>query len=83
MRSGEEYPVVLRCDGLRARPSRVLLMVNGAWRVDWIGGLVSLYRADPRGHLELGYEPKHLRWWRPTPERLETGTSRPIAGMGN
>lgn len=83
MRFVEEYPVVLRCDGLRARPSRVLLTANGAWRVDWIGGVVSLYRADPRGHLALGYEPKHLRWWRPLPEQHEQSVSRPIVGLGH
>ena len=77
-----EYPVVLRCDGLRARPSRVLQMANGAWQVDWVGGVVSLYRADPRGHLELGYEPKHLRWWRPSGERQETTAPDPGAAMG-
>ena len=83
MRSVEEYPVVLRCDGLRARPSRVLLMTNGAWRVDWVGGLVSLYRADPRGHLALGYEPKHLRWWRRPSQQAETSASHPIVGLGH
>ena len=65
----EDYPVVLRCDGLRARPSAVQLVANGVWRVDWVGGLVSLYREDPRHDLELGYEPKHLRWWLPASER--------------
>lgn len=82
MCSVDEYPVVLRCDGLRGRPSRVLLMGNGMWRVDWIEGLVSLYRADPRGHLKLGYEPKHLRWWRPPSERDEKSAPRLIAGLG-
>jgi hypothetical protein len=82
MNSVIEYPVVLRCDGLRTRPSRVLQMANGAWRVDWIGGLVSLYRADPRGHLELGYEPKHLRWWRPSAQHDERTASGPGAASG-
>jgi hypothetical protein len=36
-------------------------MPSGFWRVDWIDGLVSTYRGDPREHLRLGYEPKHLR----------------------
>jgi len=82
MCSDEEYPVVLRCDGLRTRPSRVLVMANGLWRVDWIGGLVSVYRGDPRGHLELGYEPKHLRWWRPTSEHGEKRAAGPVVGLG-
>jgi hypothetical protein len=82
MHSVEEYPVVLRCDGLRARPSQVLLMANGLWRVSWIGGLVSLYQADPSAHLKLGHEPKHLRWWQPCPQHDENNASRPIAGMG-
>jgi hypothetical protein len=55
------YPLVLRSDGLHARPARVMLMPQGVWRVDWAGGLPSLYRADPRRCLALGYEPKHLR----------------------
>jgi hypothetical protein len=83
MCSDEEYPVVLRCDGSRGRPSRVLVMANGLWRVDWIGGLVSLYRTDPRGHLELGYDPKHLRWWQPSPEYDEKSAPRSIVGLGN
>jgi hypothetical protein len=82
MHSIDEYPVVLRCDGLRARPSQVLLIANGRWRVDWIGGLVSLYRADPRGHLKLGHEPKHLRWWQPSSEHDTSSAPRPIAGRG-
>jgi hypothetical protein len=82
MRSVEVYPVTLRCDGLRARPVRVALMANGLWRVDWIGGLVSLYRADPSGHLKLGYEPRHLRWWQPAPERDQKNPSHPIVGHG-
>jgi hypothetical protein len=36
-------------------------MQSGLWRVDWIDGLVSTYHRDPREHLRLGYEPKHLR----------------------
>jgi len=81
MRSGEEHPVVLRCDGLRARPARVLPMANGAWRVDWLGGLVSIYHADPRGHLKLGYEPAHLRWWKPPSGHNEHSASGPgVAG---
>ena len=82
MRSVAEYPVALRADGLRARPSHVLLMANGVWRVDWIGGLVSLYRSDPRGHLKLGYDPKHLRWWQPPPEHDERRAPRSILGLG-
>jgi hypothetical protein len=57
----EQYPMVLRSDGARGRPQRVEPMPSGAWRVDWIGGVVSIYRRDPREHLRLGYEPKHLR----------------------
>jgi len=79
MQVAQEYPVVLRCDGVRARPGRVLLMGNGAWRVDWLGGLVSIYRADPRGHLACGYEPGHLQWWRSSPRHDETSGARPIA----
>jgi len=82
MCSAEEYPVVLRCDGLRGRPSRVLLMGNGMWRVDWVEGLVSLYRADPRGHLELGHEPRHLRWWQPAAEHDVVSAPDPVAGLG-
>ena len=63
MPSVEVFPMALRSDGLRARPSRVVSMANELWRVDWIGGLVSLYRADPSGDLRLGYDPKHLLWW--------------------
>jgi hypothetical protein len=76
VRSVEEYPVVLLCDGLRARPSRVAVMTNGLWRVDWVGGLVSLYRADPRDHLKLGYEPKHLRRWQPSSVQHEQSPFR-------
>jgi hypothetical protein len=83
MRSADEYPVVLRCDGLRARPSRVLLMANGLWQVDWIGGLVSVYRADPRLHLQLGYEPKHLRWWHPRQRQAERAVSGPTVALGH
>ena len=83
MRSGEEHPVVLRCDGSRARPARVLLMANRAWRVDWLGGLVSIYHADPRGHLALGYEPEHVRWWKPPPARSESAASSPSVALGD
>ena len=79
----EQYPVVLRCEGLRARPVRVQVTPSGAWRVDWIGGLVTLYRRDPRGHLERGYEPKHLRWWQPPPEYGEKSASGPMVGVGH
>ena len=82
MRSVEEYPMVIRCDGLRVRPSRVLSMANGLWRVDWTGGLVSLYGADPTSHLKLGYEPKHLRSWRPLADHDEQKPPRPIVGLG-
>ena len=58
---GEQYPMVLRSDGPRGRPRHVQPMHSGFWRVDWIDGLVSTYRRDPREHLRLGYEPKHLR----------------------
>lgn len=61
MLSGEQYPMVLRSDGPRGRPRHVEPMASGFWRVDWIDGLVSTYRGDPRAHLRLGYEPKHLR----------------------
>jgi hypothetical protein len=56
----ELYPMVLMCDGGRGRPRSVELLPNGLWRVDWIGGLMSRYRGDPREHLRLGYEPRHL-----------------------
>jgi len=82
MSSVEQYPVVLRCDGLRGRPSRVLLMGNGMWRVDWIEGLVSLYRTDPRGHLRLGYDPGHLRWWQPPAQHEDESAPRPIVHLG-
>jgi hypothetical protein len=82
MSSAQKYPVVLRCDGLRGRPSRALLLADGMWRVDWTEGLVSVYRADPRGHLKLGYEPKHLRWWRPSPEPEEETAPRRIVRLG-
>ena len=78
----EEYPVVLLCDGLRGRPSQVLSMGNGTWRVDWTEGLVSLYRGDPRGHLKLGYEPGHLRWWPSPREGDQKRASLRIAGLG-
>jgi len=57
----EQYPMVLRTDGPRGRPRNVEPTPSGLWRVDWIDGLVSVYRGDPRAHLRLGYEPKHLR----------------------
>ena len=78
----EEYPVVIRSDGLRSRPARVLLMTNGRWRVDWIGGLISLYRGDPRAHLKLGYDPQHLRFWRPSPNHDADSAFGPVAGHG-
>jgi hypothetical protein len=83
MSSVEEYPVVLRCDGLRGRPSRVLLIGNGMWRVDWTEGLVSLYRTDPRSHLRLGYEPRHLRWGQPPRQYEENRAPRPVVGLGH
>jgi hypothetical protein len=55
------YPVVLMSNGGRGRPHRAVPLPNGVWRVDWIGGLASQYRRDPRAHLKLGYEPGHLR----------------------
>ena len=61
MLSSEHYPMVLICEGGRGRPRNVAPLPDGSWRVDWIGGIVSLYRRDPREHLRLGYEPKHLR----------------------
>jgi hypothetical protein len=61
MLSGEQYPMVLRSDGPRGRPRHVEPMPSGLWRVDWIDVLASMYRRDPRAHLRLGYEPKHLR----------------------
>ena len=60
MLTTEQYPMLLKSDGSRARPWQVEPLTNGLWRVDWIGGLVSLYRDDPRAHLRLGYDPKHL-----------------------
>jgi hypothetical protein len=57
----EQYPMVLRSDGPRGRPRDVQPLASGSWRVDWIDGVVSMYRRDPREHLRLGYEPKHLR----------------------
>ena len=60
MLSVEQYPMVLRSNGARGRPRHVEPMLGGFWRVDWIDGLVSTYRGDPRAHLRLGYEPKHL-----------------------
>ena len=56
----EQYPMVLKSNGARGRPRHVALMLSGFWRVDWIDGLVSTYWGDPRAHLRLGYEPKHL-----------------------
>jgi hypothetical protein len=60
MLTTDQYPMVLKSDGCRARPRQVEPLTNGLWRVDWSGGLVSLYRDDPRAHLRLGYDPKHL-----------------------
>jgi len=82
MSSAEGYPMVLKSDGLRGRPSRVVLMANGLWRVDWVGGLVSVYRADPRDHLRLGYDPQHLRYWQPSPEQGGNRVSGPLSGLG-
>jgi hypothetical protein len=56
----EQYPMVLKSNGARGRPCHVEPMLSGFWRVDWTDGLVSTYREDPRAHLRLGYEPKHL-----------------------
>jgi hypothetical protein len=61
MLTGELYPIVLTCDGSRRRPHRVTPTPDAGWRVDWIDGLVTRYRRDPRAHLRLGYDPKHLR----------------------
>jgi len=82
MRSAEGYPVVIQCDGPRDRPSQALLLANGLWRVDWVGGLVSVYRADPRDHLKLGYDPRHLRYWQASPECGPNRTSYPALGRG-
>jgi hypothetical protein len=60
MLTAEQYPMVLRSNGARGRPRHVEPMVGGFWRVDWIDGPVSIYRRDPRAHLRLGYDPKHL-----------------------
>jgi hypothetical protein len=57
----EPYPIVIACDGSRRRPGRVMPLEDGGWRVDWIDGAVTLYRRDPRAHLRLGYDPRHLR----------------------
>jgi hypothetical protein len=55
------YPMVLTCEGPRCGPRQVSLIPRVAWPVDWVDGLVTLYRRDPREHLRLGYEPRHLR----------------------
>ena len=60
MLATDQYPMVLKSDGCRGRPWQVQPLTNGLWRVNWIGGLVSLYRADPRADLRLGYDPKQL-----------------------
>jgi hypothetical protein len=57
----ERYPIVITCDGIRRRPGRVMPLEDDSWRVDWIDGGVTLYRCDPRAHLRLGYDPRHLR----------------------
>ena len=57
----EQDPMVLRSDGPRGRPRQVERLPSGSRRVDWIEGVLSAYRGDPRGQLRLGYEPKHLR----------------------
>jgi len=72
---GEEYPQLRWCEELQARPLRVRLLRNGLWKVDWTGGLVSLYRSDPRGYLERGHEPRHLRGFRASPEPGSTEAS--------
>jgi hypothetical protein len=61
MVTADRFPIVLTRDGGRDRPVRVDQLPDGTWRVNWIGGLVSLYDRDPREHLRLGYEPKQLR----------------------
>jgi hypothetical protein len=57
----EVYPIVITCDGSRRRPGRVMPLEGGGWRVDWIDGAMTQYRCDPRAHLRLGYDPRHLR----------------------
>lgn len=57
----EPYPIVITCDGSRRRPGRVMPLEDEGWRVDWTDGVVTLYRRDPRAHLRLGYDPRHLR----------------------
>jgi hypothetical protein len=61
MITDDQYPMVLTCEGARSRPRHVALLRNDCWRVDWMDGLVTLYGRDPREHLRLGYDPKHLR----------------------
>jgi hypothetical protein len=61
MRMLERYPIVITCDGSRRRPGRVMPLEDEGWRVEWIDGVVTLYRRDPRAHLRLGYDPRHLR----------------------
>lgn len=43
--------------GGSGHPRQVELLPNGLWRVDWRGGLVSLYEHDPRPAFASGYEP--------------------------
>jgi len=74
----EEYPQILRREDLGGRPLRVRTLKNGLWRVDWTGGLVSLYRADPREYLRRGCEPRHLRSWRASAQRDSTAASDPF-----
>ena len=56
----EPDPIVLTADGSRRCPRGVMPMPNENWRVEWIDGLATLYRRDPRAHLRLGYDPGHL-----------------------
>lgn len=48
-------------EGGQARPRCAQLLPGGLWRIEWVGGGVAFYRRDPREHLRLGYDPKHLR----------------------
>ncbi len=60
MVTADRFPIVLTRDGGRERPTRVDQLADGTWRVEWIGGHVSVYDRDPSDHLRLGYEPKRL-----------------------
>jgi hypothetical protein len=57
----ERYPIVLTSDGSRRRPELVVPMAGEGWRVEWLDGPVTFYRRDPRAHLRLGYDPRHLQ----------------------